>query len=299
MRQWAWPKKRARQSLIASLNRMRKNNLIQFIIILGLLQPAAAFCETITLKSGKQIEGRIMEETDQYIKIESNGMPIYYELKYVQNIEENKRDAKFYLKEGFKCTSEGKFSQAEEEFKKGLGVDSANHNLKEALKMIDDLKSGAINKEYAVYLFKGSDYLINAKYQEAVAEFKEALKVKPYDSDLYYYLGVCYYSLEQYLDAISYLKKAAEIKPNEEIYYYLGVCYYSLGHFPEAINYLTKTLEASPDDAEVYSIIGTSYYLSGQSQPARENLNKARELFQKNNDYLKAKDIEEFLGTMK
>ena len=105
--------------------------------------------------------------------------------------------------------------------------------------------------------------------------------------------------MEQYLDAIGYLKKAVEIKPNEEIYYYLGVCYYSLGHFPEAINYLTKTLEASPDDAEAYSIIGTSYYLSGQSQLARENLNKARELFQKNNDYLKAKDIEEFLGTMK
>lgn len=284
--------------------------MIKLIVTLLLFFPTALFAANITLKSGKKIEGKILEKTNQYIKIDSAGTPIYYELKYIDKIEEEKEiaalpeevpalgDVNAYFKQGLKLGAEEKFGAAEEALKRGLAMDSAHYNSQEVLRILSDLKSGTISKEYAVYLFKGSDYLMNAQYQPAIAEFNQALKLKPDDSDLNYYLGVCHYFLEEYAQAISCLEKALAIKPSDEIYYYLGACNYSLGQYQEALAYLKKVLEARPEDAEVYALIGTSQYLLSQFQNARENLNKAKALFEKQGDYLKAKDLEDFLSKL-
>ena len=284
--------------------------LIKSIVFLCLFISTAVFSDTVTLKSGKKIKGKILDKTDRYIKIEVNGKTIYFELKDIADIEGSEsevtpaqenislQDTNYYLKAGLKYSSQEKFIEAEEEFKKGLAIAPADHNLQEVLKMIDDLKNGKIEKEYALYLFKGSDYLINGKNQEAIKEFKSALEFKPDNRDLYYYIGVCNYSLEQYEAAIDYLKKAIELKPDSEIYYYLGASHYSIGQHSQAIAYLQKVLETNPDDAEAYSIIGTSYYLLGESEKAKANLDKAKESFEKKGDYLKAKDLEEFLSKM-
>lgn len=283
--------------------------LILAIVISGLFFPTPLFAETITLKSGKKIEGKILDRTDKYIKIESDGALLYYKLQSIAAIDKDQdlvtpvssediptKDARFYLKEGFKYGAQARFEEAEQEFKKGLALDSSDNNLKEAAKMIADLNSGAINKEYAVYLFKGSNYLINEQYQQAITEFMKALELKPDDADLNYYLGVCHYSSEQYTQAITYLNRAQEIKPDEEINYYLGACYYSLAEFSQAIAYLEKTLKANPNDAEAYSVLGTSYYFLGEREKAKANLNKAKELFENQGDYLKAGELEDFLG---
>ncbi len=281
---------------------MKNNNrFIKLAIILNLFFPAGLFAESIVLKSGKIIEGKIIEETDQYVKIESEGRSLYYERKYIKSIEEDSPrpdGVNFYLKSGLKYGSQAKFQEAEEEFIKGLEINPSEHNLQETSKIIDDLKRGVIKEGYAVRLFKGSYYLMNAEYQPAITEFKEALKLNPDDPDLYYYLGVCNYSLEQHEEAITCLKKVAEIRLDGEVYYYLGASHYSLGQYPQAIAYMEKVLKINPDDAEAYSVIGTSRYLLGQMQPAKEAFHKAIGLFKNKGDYLKAVDIEEFLSKL-
>ncbi|OGX16324.1 MAG: hypothetical protein A2166_04205 [Omnitrophica WOR_2 bacterium RBG_13_41_10] len=269
--------------------------------MLSLLFTASnVFAETVTLKSGKKIDGTILEKTDQYIKLEVEGTPIYYELKYIQSIQEDKlepQDALYYLKEGLRYGSEAKFKEAEEEFQKGLKINPSDYNLTEALKMVTDLKQGRINSDYAVYLFKGSRYLIDANYQGAIKEFQQALKLRPEDPDLNYYAGISYYSQEEYQNAIDYLRRAQEKKPDDdEINYYLGASHYSLDQYEDAINYLKKAVDINPDDAQAYAIIGASYYSLGQNEQAKENFNRAQQLFQKAGDYLKAKDIEDFLS---
>jgi tetratricopeptide (TPR) repeat protein len=111
-------------------------------------------------------------------------------------------------------------------------------------------------------------------------------------------LGVCNYYLEQFPEAITYFKKAEETKSDDELCYYLGTGYYSMNRYPEAITYLKKALEANHDDAGAYAIIGTSNYLLGHLALAKENLDKARGLFKNQGNYLKAKEIEDYLSSI-
>ncbi|KPK97965.1 MAG: hypothetical protein AMJ95_06535 [Omnitrophica WOR_2 bacterium SM23_72] len=276
-------------------------------VILGFCLPALLFAESVTLKSGKRMEGKILEETDQYIKIEVDGRAVYYERRHIANIEAIPQETVTvpqdealltdtdYLKEGLKYGAEARFEEAEEALKKGLAVKADAHNLKEVLKLINQLKSGSVKQAYALHMFKGSNYLMNRQFEEAIPEFQTALKIDP-NPDLYYYLGVCSYSLEQYRQAIDYLEKAAaEIKDDNEIYYNLGISHYALRQYPQAVGYLKKALEIDPQDADSYGVLGTCHLILGERKSAKEELSKSIELFRKQGDYLKASDVETFL----
>jgi tetratricopeptide (TPR) repeat protein len=275
----------------------------QIVFVLSL--PALLFAESITLKSGKTIEGRIIKRTDQYIKIQVDGNPLYFERKFIAHIDEKEASLlsiesasltdKEYLKESLKYGSEARFQEAEEALRKGLTINPNSHNLHQVLNIIDELKSGQMQQDYAVRLLKGSHYLMNLQFEEAMPEFKAALKLNP-NPDIYYYLGVCSYSLQEYEQAIDYLKKAAaEIKDDNEIYYNLGVSHYALRQYPQAVAYLQKALEINPEDADCYGVLGTCHLILGQKQLAREELSKSRDLFRKQGDYLKAAEVETFL----
>jgi len=55
-----------------------------FIFIICLLLPVTLHGETIILKSGQKIEGKIIERTDEKVKVDIYGIPITY---YYENIE--------------------------------------------------------------------------------------------------------------------------------------------------------------------------------------------------------------------
>ncbi|MFH1413282.1 MAG: tetratricopeptide repeat protein [Candidatus Omnitrophota bacterium] len=284
--------------------------MIKLIVTLIFCFPVLLFADTITLKSGKVIEGKVLENTDQYIKVDYKGKEVYYKHKYIESIEETGpqiklsedeavlKDPNYYLKQGLKHGANAEFDQAEAFFNRGMEEFSSDHNLKEALKVIEHLKAGKVEEGYVLSLFKGSDYIINQRYEDSIKEFKKALKIKPDDPDVNYYLGVSHYSLEQFPEAIGYLQKALGSQLDDEVYYYLGVAHYSLGQFQEAIEYLEKSLEISPDDAEAHSILGVCSYLSGKLEKAKYNLKRAIELFKDQGDYLKAIEIEEFLNKL-
>lgn len=266
-----------------------------------------ANAETVTLKSGKIIEGKILEKNDQYIKIDIAGSPVYYERKYIASIEEGPavsllpqesalKDGKFYFKEALRLASESKISEAESELKKGLEINPSDHNLTELANMINNLKTGKVNERYARYVFNGSYYLINNKYEEAIKEFQEGLKINPADPDVHYYLGVANFSLDNYQEAIDYFKKVSILQPdNGEVHYYVGLSHYFLGQYQEAISNLEKSVELDPNDAEAYSILGMSNYALGRLSETKQALIKAKDLFKNKGDLLKSAEIEEFL----
>jgi len=48
-----------------------------------------SFADTLILKSGKVIECKILEKKQEYIKVEYAGSPLYFECKYIQQVNED------------------------------------------------------------------------------------------------------------------------------------------------------------------------------------------------------------------
>ena len=88
-----------------------------------------------------------------------------------------------------------------------------------------------------------------------------------------------------YQKAITSLEKAWEINPNDpSVNYNLGIANFSIKDYKKASIYFLVVLKSHPDDAEVYALLGKSYYFMGQYQQAKENLLIARLLLQKKGD---------------
>lgn len=260
--------------------------------------PCRLFAETIVLKSGKRIEAKIVEKTGDYIKVDLGSAALYYNYQYIKSIEEDKPavqsnpqgspgllsrpskgptstvaieggasavEVNAGLKKGLKYASEAKFKEAKEEFNRALAANNSDSNLLGALGIIADLESAKMNPEFAAKLFQGFYYLANEDYQQAIISLKEASQLEPEDADVYYNLGVAYYSLSDY---------------------------------QQAIVYLNKGLQLQPQDAQAHRLLGNAYYFTGQHENARQNYTAACDLFQKSGDKASAHQMHKLINTL-
>ncbi|MFC1864572.1 tetratricopeptide repeat protein [Chloroflexota bacterium] len=77
---------------------------------------------------------------------------------------------------------------------------------------------------------------------------------------VYYYMGVAYYNLSRYQDAINSLGEALIIdKTDADAWYLLGNVYYDSGDFPNAIESFKQTLRFVPDFKETYQSLYNCY----------------------------------------
>ncbi|MCK4809543.1 MAG: hypothetical protein KAS99_01220 [Candidatus Omnitrophica bacterium] len=70
---------------------MRKRKVIfltQVILFAFIMNLSSAYAETIILKSGRKVEGKIVEKTDQYIKVDFEGLLLTYYFDEIKRIEE-------------------------------------------------------------------------------------------------------------------------------------------------------------------------------------------------------------------
>ncbi|MDD5770841.1 MAG: tetratricopeptide repeat protein [Candidatus Omnitrophica bacterium] len=226
-----------------------------------------ARAETIHLKSGKIISADILEQNSDYIKIDFQGNPLYYEKKYVariDNFSEGQKEEKgmegepsesvaagHCLEKGLESALSGDLVKARKELHGGLLTDGGDNNITAVLELFDALDSGKITREYALDLFSGLLSMLRNDYERAIPCFKRVLGKDPANIDVLYNLGVCYYSMDKFTPAIASLK---------------------------------KILDINPDEPDVYGLLGSAYYLSGDMRQAKENFVLARELFRKCSD---------------
>lgn len=69
---------------------MEKKKFLIKLLLLSLCFPNFVFADTIILKSGQKIEGKIIQITDKYVKLELEGMPLTYYLEDIQSINAEK-----------------------------------------------------------------------------------------------------------------------------------------------------------------------------------------------------------------
>jgi len=60
------------------------------IVIVAIVIATSCFAETVVLKSGEKIEGKILQKTDSYIKVDFQGIPLTFYLDEIKIIEPEK-----------------------------------------------------------------------------------------------------------------------------------------------------------------------------------------------------------------
>lgn len=140
---------------------MDKHKLISLILVICLQFSASAFAETIVLKSGEIVEGKLIEKTDKYIKIDFQGVPLAYFLDEIQKVDIQETADSAYQK-GENYMSQQNFYEAIVEFSKAIKLDprsdKAYYSRGRAYGAKDDLE-----KELADY-----DQVININSLETI-----------------------------------------------------------------------------------------------------------------------------------
>ena len=149
---------------------------ISIMVLAGLLFARTNFAETITLKSGRRVQGTVIQKTGEKIRVDTGGgMLRTYDLSDVKSID------------GRKVESYRPNVKAQEE--------------KKELPLVQEKDA----------LDKGIDYLDNQMYNEAIAEFTRAIAINPSDADAYYSRGLAYSLKQKYDNALEDMRKAAAL----------------------------------------------------------------------------------------
>ena len=88
-------------------------------------------------------------------------------------------------------------------------------------------------------------------FDNAIAEYQKTIQSNPSILEAHINVASAYGLREDYEKTLYHLKKAREIDPhNPDIHYNLGVTYFALGLFDDALAEYEKVLAVRPDDRE-------------------------------------------------
>jgi len=233
-------------------------------------------------------------------------------LRLVENmkaqVRENPNDANLRIRLGEALGAVGQYDAAVEQFENALKIEPENTAayLDLGLVAIEQRDFGAANRFLlrVIELTEGSDFqnvdllreyalynlglisLENGEYEDAVAFFRNALRVKKDASDTYYNLAQAYYGLDEVDAALEQLEIAIMFDPNyAQAHFLWGEILLEQGDEVEASNHFYAAVQAVPDadpPQEALASLG----------PAEDRIARARSAQQ-------AGELEEALGQVR
>lgn len=261
------------------------------------------------LKSGQQIEGKIIERTDKYVKIDFNGAPLTYFFDEISEINGEKAvsltvDKKsisddssqlvgdiIYLKSGQKLLGKiWKESVDTVTIVTDAGLNMGIIPIPVSKRHIERLEKGAGREELiedaaeSLHFFQQGVEQQNLKnYAQALDSYKKVIELNPNFIAAYLNLGSVNRSLGKNNEAIAAYERALELDYpkvfSEKAYLALGNTYESLGQNDEARIHFKKAIEIDSNFATAYMGLGHVYMSEGKYAEAKENLEKALAIF--------------------
>jgi len=166
------------------------------------------------------------------------------------------------------------------------------------------------SQNYMAHRIYGNTLAKAGKIDEAIAQYKEAIRVKPNYSEAYYSLGVAetgrdrmdqamaYYRRAinidgnyalarnnlgyallmrgEYYEALKQFQEAVRISPDlAEAHYNCGLALHALGHFRAAVAEYQEAIRTKPDYVAAYYNLGVALDACGQHADARYNNGRA------------------------
>ena len=280
---------------------MKKEGRIILVLAICLSFAYPALAETIILKSGQKIEGKIIEKTNRYILIQSQGAPARCLVDDIKSIEGDKLDsekkdsgaldnkkgeaAKEALDRGFAYAEKQKLDEAIAEFNKAIEI---NPNYVEAYQA----RSVAYLEKNNLDKVSEEEKLFGKLGLVANPNFNEIL-MKKFPANNYCLQGTIYLNNKAYDMAIINFNKALEINPNFGMAYLLrGSAYLGKGSaekkdgldyhnsVEQSILDFQETIEIFPNHAQGYLGLATAYLALKEIDKEIFYLNKVIELSQ-------------------
>jgi len=127
-------------------------------------------------------------------------------------------------------------------------------------------------------LVEGINAIDAADYEQAVTSLKQAVAAQPNSEVALFHLGIAYFYLQQYPEALAAFRKAEQLSPARPgVQLYIGNIYAAQGALEEAINAYRKELFklAGPQKTDVLVVLGRTLARTGQLDQAKKALSKA------------------------
>ena len=146
------------------------------------------------------------------------------------------------------------------------------------LKRADELASRALAVDAnnpAGHLAKGNVLIVEARFDDAIAEFERALALDPNIAEAYGALGHVYVDIGQYEKAIEFFDKAIELSPqNQQLaawYMDKGRAYFGLQRYDQAIEWARRTIAINPNfGPRPLATLAAALALTGRDVEARD-----------------------------
>jgi tetratricopeptide (TPR) repeat protein len=245
-------------------------------------------------------------------------------------LEEKDTPPQFYYSQGLESAVAGKIEEAQADFEEALKQGRADPSVRDALKVISDLRADKIDKKCASNIFSGMHSLLTGNIPNAALElsraseqcpeyaiaynylgsacyllgeivpaidnFRKAVQLDPAYASAYNNAGVVYFAHGDYQKAVDNYRKALEEEPDySEANFNLAVVLNSLGRCREAIGYFKKAISVTADYGEAYGGLGIAEHCDGRFADARKSFAKAKEIFRQKRDDASVGMIEGYL----
>jgi tetratricopeptide (TPR) repeat protein len=110
-----------------------------------------------------------------------------------------------------------------------------------------------------VYQNLGLVYYLVRQYDDAIRVFERGIRLKPAMAGARLFLGSSYLMKERPQNALPHLQYAYKVQPNAESAQYLGLCLNSLKRYDEANKYYRFALNLAEDKSYCLHLLGNSY----------------------------------------
>ncbi|MBU1727677.1 MAG: tetratricopeptide repeat protein [Candidatus Omnitrophica bacterium] len=170
--------------------------IIMFVCLALIVNTPLVFADKVFLKSGKTIEGKIIEKGDDYITIDFEGVGLTYwddEIDKVEGSPGEDNPANEYFTKGIASLMRNDSNRAILEFSKAIEIDPAF---------------------VRAYLARSDIYLKQKDFQRAIFDLDQAIKINPGFARAYIFKSIVYAMQDNFVQAIGEYRKAQGIDPN-------------------------------------------------------------------------------------
>jgi len=128
------------------------------------------------------------------------------------------------------------------------------------------------------YYNRGIAYYDKGEYDRAIADYDQAIKLKPDWAEAYYNRGLAYNDKGEYDRAIAEYDQAIKFGHDAKAYYNRGLAYADKGDTDRAIAEYDQAIKLKPDYAEAYNNRGAAYAGKGEYDRAIADYDQALQL---------------------